>query len=321
MEKYLTDWITIVDEMVNDTTYKAAWGRGIIECVYLKEYQTIENEVVMKQSDIANKMIKYYWNQTIFFELSQGKNAVILKIVETMIEKYNNEVDTFPKPWNEVEEFFYRNNKFYKSCISKVLSNARVNVCPKFLNVGNKKVLDIYKIDANNRLLIFEIDDIKVLEEYASVLSKLFNYKWAQLLERFNTAPNISKKVNASNDREIRRSNLIKYRNLLLKYYHNSEIRDFYSGEVLDVNDIHIDHVIPWSYVYTDEIWNLVVTSSTNNIRKGKKAPSQEEIERLKFRNQELLKKLDEEDNKYKKSIDYALNHNLIEKLYINMKG
>lgn len=321
MEEYLSKWIRIIEEMKNDNTYKTSWGKAIIECVYLGEYECNNNRIIMRQSDIANKMIKYYWNQTFFFGLSQGKSPVILKHVNEMIELYKQEVSTYPVPWNEAEKFFYKNKKYYSSQVSKILSNARINVCPRFRNVADGETLMIYEIDDLNRSLYFNKEDVEVLKEYAFVLSKLLNYKWAQLLERFNTAPQITNKVQAASSSKIKRSSLSKYKNLLLKYYHDTEIRDFYTGEILDKNDIHIDHVIPWSFIYSDDIWNLVVTKSTTNLSKNNRPPTKEEIDKLKIRNIELLKTLSETDMSYKKSIAYSLEHNTLEKLFINMKG
>ena len=322
MEKYLSNWMRIIEEMHNDNTYKTAWGRGIIECISIGEYSVIEDKGIVKQSDIVNKMIKYYWNQTFFFGLTQGKSPVILKHINSMIDKYKTEVSTYPVPWNDVEQYFMEENvTFYNKRVSAILSNIRINVCPRFKNVSNSEILDIYDIKDKEKLLIFQLKDIGILEDYGIILSKLLNYKWSQLLERFNTSPNITKKVKAASDRKIRRSSLAKYKNLLLKYYHNQEIRDFYSGEIIDKKDIHIDHVIPWSFIYSDDIWNLVVTSSTNNLSKSNRPPTKTEIEKLELRNKELLKSLSGYETGFKKSIEYSLEHKTLNKLYVNMKG
>jgi len=321
MEEYLAKWIRIIEEMKNDNTYKTAWGNAIIECVCLNEYSTHEDKIIMEQSDIANKMIKYYWNQTIFFGLSQGKSPEIVRQVLEMIDKYKDEVSTYPEPWDRVEGFFYSNEKYYKARISKILSNARVNVCPRFRNVSKGETLDIYEILDKERKLVFNYRNVQILREYANVLMKLFNYKWAQLLERFNTSPKITKKVNAAAERKIRRGNLTKYKDLLLKFYHNKDIRDFYTGEVLDKSDIQIDHVIPWSFIFSDDIWNLVVTKSTTNLEKSNRPPTEEEIKKLRIRNLELSKNLGEFQSGHKSSIEYALEHKTIEKLAVNMKG
>ena len=322
MENYLSKWMRIIEEMKNSNTYKTAWGRGIIECVYLKEYEISGESVVVNQSDIANKMIKYYWNQTFFFGLDQGHNPVILQRVYDMIDRYKEAVSTYPVPWDQIEPYFLKDKKFYNKIINAILSNAKTNVCPRF-KVVKDGVLDIYDIDNKNKLLIFKNEDVLVLQKYAFVLNKLLNYKWAQLLERYNLAPKISSKVNAAGESKIKRQSLQKYKKALLQFYHNTEIRDFYTGEVLEKNNIHIDHVIPWSFVYSDEIWNLVVTSANNNLVKSNRPPTEEEISRLKKRNIALADKLKEDETSlnYKKALDYAQEHNIIDKLYINMKG
>ncbi len=321
MEKYLSDWFRIIEEMKNDNTYKTAWGKGIVESIYLEEYTVFDDKIIVKQSDIANKMIRYYWNQTFFFGLSQGKSPVIVQIVNNLIENYKTKVNTYPIPWNEAELIVKKDKKNYNRSILKILSNARTNVCPRFLNVSNKEVLDIYEIDKENKTLIFSIESVEIIKDYAFVLSKLFNYKWAQLLERYNTAPNITKKVNASSDRKIKRKSLAEYKKILLKYYHSNEIIDFYTGEVISINDIHIDHVIPWSFIYSDDIWNLVVTKSTNNLAKSNRPPTKLEVNKLKQRNKELLKIFEDKNVKYKDTLEFSLENKILDKLYVNLRG
>jgi len=320
MIPHLEHWLRIIEEMKNDNTYKTAWGKGIVECVHLLE-PPLNDPVIIQQSDIAWNMIKYYWNQTFFFDLKQGHNPVIVQKVQRMIDKYKREVNTYPVPWNEAKSFFDKQPKYMKRIINQILSNARTNVCPRFLNVSKGERLDIYQIDDDNKTLIFKKEDIQVIKEYAFVLSKLLNYKWAQLLERFNTAPKITNKVQAAAEKKIRRSSLTKYKNLLLEYYHDKEIRDFYTGEVIDKNDIHIDHVIPWSFIYSDDIWNLVVTKSTNNLQKSNRPPTRMDIEKLNQRNMELMEQLSRSHPSHAKQIRFALDNKTIDKLFINMKG
>ena len=143
MDKYLNDWLRIIEEMKNSNTYKTAWGRGIIECAYMDEFQKNGDYIIMDQASIAMKMIKYYWNQTFFFGLEQGNNPVILQQVKKMIEKYKREISKYPVPWDKVESYFQKDKKYLQKIISAILSNARTNVCPRFLNVSGKETLNI----------------------------------------------------------------------------------------------------------------------------------------------------------------------------------
>lgn len=56
---------------------------------------------------------------------------------------------------------------------------------------------------------------------------------------------------------------------------------DFYTGGELDMDDISVDHVIPWSFMYSDDIWNLILTSKSYNFSKSNHIPSKEVFEQL----------------------------------------
>ena len=55
------------------------------------------------------------------------------------------------------------------------------------------------------------------------------------------------------------------------------------------LDDISVDHVIPWSFMYSDDIWNLVLTTKSNNSKKSNIVPSEDVIERLKERNKKRV--------------------------------
>lgn len=67
-----------------------AWAKALVEIA-------IENElkkefIDISLEEIAKKFIKYYWNQTIYFNLIKGSNLiktpVILQKVKELIEEY-----------------------------------------------------------------------------------------------------------------------------------------------------------------------------------------------------------------------------------------
>ena len=51
-----------------------------------------------------------------------------------------------------------------------------------------------------------------------------------------------------------------------------------------------IDHVIPWSYMYSDDLWNLVYVLPNENSSKSNSLPNKKLIEKLKTRNIKLFK-------------------------------
>ena len=69
MNTYIKDLTTIIRDCSMDNTYKMSWIRSIVE------YST-KNPSVTKVhfNDLSPLIFKYYWNQTIFFNLEQGSN-------------------------------------------------------------------------------------------------------------------------------------------------------------------------------------------------------------------------------------------------------
>ena len=49
----------------------------------------------------------------------------------------------------------------------------------------------------------------------------------------------------------------------------------------LNDNDLSIDHVIPWSYLFSDDLWNLVYVKKSENSSKSNRIPPEEMIIKL----------------------------------------
>ena len=65
--------------------------------------------------------------------------------------------------------------------------------------------------------------------------------------------------------------------------------------------------------MYSDDIWNLVVTSKSNNSKKSNSIPSEEMINKLKERNLKLLTIV---EGKFKEDLELSIEGNYIEKFY-----
>ncbi len=315
---YIKDWLTIIEQMNNDNTYKLAWGRAVIECVAFDDFDIINNNAIISFDNISLRMLKYYWNQLFFFHLKQSpykdKDPVICQDTEKLIDVYKKITNSSIPIWfDDALKIIIKNNKKeFDKIIKHISKTLHENVCWRFKNIPNK-TLDIYEYNKGVDSIIINMDNVIALKEYSMIISKLLNYKWSQLLEKFNYQPKISLKVNGISEAKLRRNNLTKYKEELLKEFEGKEIIDFYTGNPISYNDISIDHVIPWSFMYSDDIWNLVITSKSINSSKSNSIPSKEIIEKLKIRNNNLDSLL---SGTYKLSMDEAIRNNYVDKFY-----
>ncbi|MEF9961166.1 MAG: HNH endonuclease domain-containing protein [Erysipelotrichaceae bacterium] len=320
MNTYLKEWFYIIENMSNDNTYKLAWGRALIELVSMIDDVKAENKIQFY--DIAENMLKYYWNQTFFFNLKQGPNVlkkpIILQETEKCIEAFKlSNQSNIPVWFDYAKAEVLSKQKTFKVSVNRIAKTLKTDVSWRFM-IANGKEYKLYQLDRDNMCVTFTKQAVLQIKEYAFVLSQLLNYRWAQLLEQFNNAPRIANKVKGISNSKLQRNSLTKYKNLLLEYFDIDNPIDFYTGELLEKNDISIDHVIPWSFMYSDDIWNLVITSRRNNSSKNNNLPSKEDIKRLEKRNRELVCEMKEVN--FKRELEMAIKNDYVNKFYMAMR-
>lgn len=323
MEPYLQDWLDILDEMKNTNTYKLAFGLGILECLSSGRYEENLFDAKVALLDIGDCMIRYYWNQCFYFHLKQqpgNKVPTIYQEVEALVSRYKELSSSEIPVWCDKGLAFIESldPAFLEKARRKVARTIPENVGWRFKNTAHG-TKEVYRFDPKkDDGLYFAKKDVLLLQEFYPVLSKLFGYKWSQLLETWNESPRLLGKVLGASNEKIERHSLKKFVEPLSLEFDRGPIRDFYTHEALSPKEISVDHVIPWSYLYSDDIWNLVLTSKSTNSRKGNSTPTQKEINRLKERNETLLPKLGE--GPWKEAMKESVARELVDRYYFGLR-
>jgi len=309
MEQYIKDLTYVIQNGEMENTYKMVWIRSIVEtCVLDPNVQEI-------QFDHLSKLIfGYYWNQTIYFDLEQSPNPlkrpVIYQIVKEEISEYRHKNGKQPVWFSGAENSV----SIPVSKISTILSK---DVCWRFPKVG-KENFDLYDLDIKSRTIILHRTDL--IREYANVLFDVINYRWTQKLEEFNHSPRISQKVRGTDRENIRRKSLAKFRKYL--DLENPDHVCFHTGRKIKYENLSIDHVLPWSYLFSDNLWNLVYVDKSFNSSKGNIIPKEETIEKLENRNIHLLKSMEIEfpNTKVTDELNLSIETDLIRKSWVGCK-
>ena len=278
MNKYIKDITTIIRDCSMDNTYKMSWIRSIVE--YSSKNPSTKK---IYFDDLSQLIFKYYWNQTIFFNLEQGSNPNKKPEIYQLVV---NEIKNYQKINNNQPVFFNRVKNKINIDVKRISKILKQDVSWRFQDVGKKKY-DIYKLNLDE--LSLEILHPELIIDYSDILFELINYRWTQQLEKFNSSPRISKKVNGTDREDIKRGGLSKFKKYL--DMENPDHICFISGEKID-DELSIDHVIPWSYLFSDDIWNLVYVKKSENSSKSNKIPSEKTILNLEKRNKILYQKM-----------------------------
>ena len=324
MSKYLDDFKLIIRECDYSNTYKMAWAKAIVE-LSGKYSNRLEEKVNINLYEIAEKMFKYYWDQTIYFNLLQSapnQPPVILQRVKEIIAIYqDNKKDYKPIVFNKIDdEFKTKYKKEFDRAIKASVTNIKTYVMNKFLNLNGNKY-DFYIIYKD--YITFNTDDLKELFSNQQDLFDLINYRWSLMLEDYNSSPRIGKKVRIMDEQKVKRTALSNF-DVFLDFENKDHIC-FICGERISDDKLSRDHVIPWSYMYSDDLWNLVYVHKECNSSKSNTTPTIDEINKLKERNLKLQAELHEAfgDKKLKilQEFDYAIEHDYVDKFYLGCRG
>lgn len=314
MDNYIKKWFDILNGMSNDNTYKLAWGRAIIESIVFDEGVIQGNQYRIHFDTISAHMLKYYWNQCFFFNLKQSSNQehppVVVQLTYKLIGHYKTKFTNIPIWFDKAKSVIEKG--ILKDIVHEISTVLTQNVSWRF-KIIESETIEIYFLNKKERYIELLIEDVENIKNYSDILIQLFNYKWAQLLEKYNTQPRIVSKVKGSSDNQLKRTNLSKYKDILLLLYQD-EIKDFYTDEPIKPEDISVDHFIPWSYMYSDDLWNLVITSKSRNSSKSNRPPTKNYIQKLEERNRKLLEVI--QDNNQKEELMESLEHHYITKFY-----
>ena len=283
------------------------WAKAIVECCFEDD-----SSEIIHFDRISSKMFKYYWNQTIFFDLQQGSNPnkppVFVSYVKEEINKFQSRYGLQPVEFERVENKLNIDLKHLNSILSQ-------NVSHRFLNVG-KEIYKLYELDKKGRTI--KVDIAPLINSFSDVLFEVINYRWVQILETYNSSPRISKKIKITDRGGIKRQSLGKFK----KYLSLTDKKCFISGEDFN-NDISIDHMIPWSFMFSDDIWNLVYVKKSYNSSKSNRIVEKSEIVRLEKRNKELLSIMESKNilDKNYQELKLSIENNFLRKFWISFKG
>ena len=263
-----------------DNTYKMAWCRALVE------YSCNHTDKKIYFNDLSELMFKYYWDQTIFFNLEQGSN---LKKRPTIVQMVKNEISKYEKNYDKKPINYIRIKDKIDVDIKKISKTLTYDVSWRFLNLGSK-TYDTYNYKKGDKHLILQHPDI--IKQHSKLLFQLINYRWSQKLEDLNNAPRISQKVRGvDRDQEPKRKSLKKFKQFLDQ--ENPDRVCFITGKNIPEKDLSIDHIIPWSYMYSDDLWNLVYVNKSINSSMSNRVKKDDVKNKLINRNKKLLQILD----------------------------
>jgi hypothetical protein len=242
------------------TSYKPALLKALIRIVR----DSPSTEVPLAR--IGAEYLRLYWTQTVVFHLRQAatlqREPEIVRAIRSAAEIHGiRRLEALPaNARTELER--------------EIL---RINVLEAFHRSKPIAMAPLFKWDRGAASIAVPMGALAFISANANVLESLANLWWARYLEKVNLlAPLVIEKVERDG---AQRGSLSRYLTLLQQL---DEPYCFYCGrELRTPQAIHVDHVIPWSFLLSDPLWDLVLACADCNLAKSDRLPTPEFLDKL----------------------------------------
>ena len=260
------------------TSYKFLFLIGLLELIKNSNFE----KKVFSFKALGSMMLAKAWYPKAYFRLSFGKQDQIGKIIDTL---------DFPTKLISIEKLFTAIKEIESIDQAALLRYVPQRILREFFSSDLKGLKDqevdsaiislssetffsdsppVYKID-------FEAQEIEMSNEWMSFFKDNFIFlqgwalgAWGDFLQKNN--PNVPGILNKTTTPASRES-LTKQRLFWSSTISVAPIRCIYTNELIDLNNFHLDHILPWSFVAHNQLWNLIPTSPRINLTKHDSIP------------------------------------------------
>ncbi|ABK78487.1 HNH endonuclease [Cenarchaeum symbiosum A] len=257
-------FLRILTRGPKDNTYKFALARAMLD--HCNKHYSYGSDPEMASripyEQLAESFLKYYWHQECLFRIKQDfhieKMPRAVRIVRDIFE--HDPAASFGRADAGCKK------KAQADILKRVFGHADKKtsfVVPRFQKIGGMEPREshiFYRYSDDDQELVLYPHTYEFFAKNYGVLFRAVLLEWARFLERINTLPRLVAKIESA---MVRRGSLTKYVKIFRDCSHC-----FYCETELEKGGIHVDHFIPWSYIFDDSVWNLVLSCPGCNISK-----------------------------------------------------
>ena len=232
---------------------------------------------------LAERFLEFYWPLANRFRIRQStdptKEPVAWKLSRQEAERYGL------SPRTSAAEYKGRFGREASALVQRLADRGGCldEVLPRFhvLPRGRRRPQPLFHLERGEVPRL--VDDVpRFLTTYADVLELLAVGAWVRFTEQYSSTPRLFEKLAGT---KTERRTLAPYRTFL--EVHDGD-RCFYCNGAAD-GSWAVDHFLPWSFVYEDRAWNLVLACGACNSRKSDGIPRMNMLEQLLDRNRRVL--------------------------------
>ncbi len=261
------DVLSLMRHAPKSASYKPALLKALVRAC--RKHATPE----ISLETLGAEFTSMYWNQTVVYHLRQAaslsKESVAVKLIREMARIHNVRI---------LSDLPQAARLKLDRQMARLLP---VNVLDAFHSTKPQGMSAMYEWHAGSSSISIAPGVRDFINQNAATLELIANYYWAEFLERTNLlAPKILRKVSTN---AAKRASLQRYLKILRPESGDS---CFYCGDRFDATrPPTVDHVIPWSFLLEDALWDLVLACGRCNSEKSDWLPAPGLLKKLIERN------------------------------------
>jgi hypothetical protein len=266
-EHKLQDVVRLSQRARMSSTYKPALLKAIARITA----RAPSNRISLRA--LGSEFARLYWNQTVIFHLRQA--ATINKEPEVLGQIRRASISAAVRQFAQLPQ---------SAAVAIEVAMARIltiDVLHRFHNNAPASMTPLFTWAPGQDFITLSDEARDYIVNSHVMLELIANHWWAGYLEKVNAlAPAIINKVQADGRR---RGSLAPFLAILETL---DEHRCFYCNRPFSESvRPSIDHVLPWSFLLADPLWDMVLACMRCNLAKSDRLPDKPFIDRLVERN------------------------------------
>jgi hypothetical protein len=261
---FVNDVVALARDASMSSSYKPALLKAIVRIVR----RGGETQVALRT--IGAEFVALYWVQTVVFRLRQeatvtSKTEVVRRIQSTAELAGVRNLADLPSTTRARLD-------------AEMAAVLPTNVLDAFHRSRPAAMQPLYTWFKPDKFITMSDESHAFISKNAQALESIANLWWARYLERVNLlTPLVIEKVERDG---AKRSSLARYLKILRQ---TDEHRCFYCCRIFEESGkgVHVDHVIPWSFLLTDRLWDLVLSCAPCNLAKSDSLPDRKYLAEL----------------------------------------
>jgi len=259
------------------STYKPTFLKCLLDLGDYKEDEGSQwvsedgDSLIVDLNFVAARFLRYYWTLRFKFKLKQEATAKRIAVYR-ILEEYEDQIGVKSTP----SKSLMCSEQFKDLRFKTIQDGIKPQVLHKLLNDCK-----IYSINKGSTSIVIKKETVEYMKSNKKILEAALNHVLAEYLEKINSSPNISRKLEEKIPRTIlKKDEFAKITAMEKSCFYCGKKDERYAQE----------HFIPWNFIFDTQNFNIVAACNECNSSKNDKLSDSIYLKKILARNANLEK-------------------------------